>query len=88
MVKVLIVDFLLKYICFFSKILFFIRRKDSKDNGMVVVEVGFLCGFIGDLFKINVWGFDYKEIMLDKFVLYFKNVCKIWLFCKCVLIVV
>lgn len=81
-VKVLIVDFLLENICFFSKILFFLRRKDNKDNGMVFVEVGFLCGFKGDLFKINVWGFDYKEVMLDKFVLYFKNVCKKWLFCK------
>lgn len=41
---------------------------------MVIVEVGFLCGFKGDILKINVRGFDYKEIILDVMVMYFKNV--------------
>lgn len=45
---------------------------------MVVVEVGFLCGFKVDLLKINVIGFDYKEIFLDKVVFYFKNVCFVY----------
>lgn len=80
--KVLTVDFLLENTSFFSKILFFLRRKDNKDNGMVLAEVGLPCGFKGDLSKTNARGLDHKEAMSDQLVLYFKNVRKKWLFCK------
>lgn len=50
------------------------RRKDDKDNGMVVAEVGLPCGFKADLSKTNAIGLDHKETSSDKVVLYFKNV--------------
>lgn len=51
-----------------------IRRKDDKDNGMVVAEVGLPCGFKADLSKTNAIGLDHKETSSDTVVLYFKNV--------------
>ncbi|XP_065943931.1 CD109 antigen-like [Magallana gigas] len=55
-----------------------IRRKDNKDNGMVVAEVGLPCGFKGDLSKTNARGLDHKEAMSDQLVLYFKNLRRNW----------
>lgn len=55
-----------------------IRRKDNKDNGMVLAEVGLPCGFKGDLSKTNARGLDHKEAMSDKLVLYFKNLRRNW----------
>ncbi|XP_062578542.1 CD109 antigen-like [Saccostrea cucullata] len=50
-----------------------VRRKDNKDNGMVVAEVGVPCGFLGDLTKTNARGLEHKETSSDAVVLYFKN---------------
>ncbi|XP_062608648.1 CD109 antigen-like [Saccostrea cucullata] len=50
-----------------------IRRKDNKDNGMVVAEVGVPCGFVGDLTKTRARGLEHKEKSSDAVVLYFKN---------------
>lgn len=58
----------------FFSIFFSNRRKDDKDNGMVVAEVGLPCGFKADLSKTNAIGLDHKETSSDKVVLYFKNV--------------
>ncbi|XP_052696506.1 ovostatin-like [Crassostrea angulata] len=55
-----------------------IRRKDDKDNGMVVAEVGLPCGFKADLSKTNAIGLDHKETSSDKVVLYFKNLKRNW----------
>uniref|UniRef100_K1RG55 Uncharacterized protein n=1 Tax=Magallana gigas TaxID=29159 RepID=K1RG55_MAGGI len=55
-----------------------IRRKDDKDNGMVVAEVGLPCGFKADLLKTNAIGLDHKETSSDKAVLYFKNLKRNW----------
>lgn len=63
----------------FFPIFFSNRRKDDKDNGMVVAEVGLPCGFKADLSKTNANGLDHKETSSDKVVLYFKNVRFVYL---------
>lgn len=50
------------------------RRKDNRDNGMVVAEVGVPSGFVGDLTKTKARGLEHKETSSDAVVLYFKNV--------------
>lgn len=55
-----------------------IRRKDNKDNGMVIAEVGLPCGFKGDTSKTNARGLDHKETTSDAMVMYFKNLKRSW----------
>lgn len=49
------------------------RRKDDKDNGMVVAEVGLPCGFKADLSKTNAIGLDHKETSSDTVDALFKK---------------
>lgn len=53
---------------------YFHRRKDDKDNGMVVAEVGLPSGFAGDISKTRATGLEHKEATPDAVILYFKNV--------------
>ena len=39
---------------------YFHRRKDDKDNGMVVAEVGLPSGFAGDISKTRATGLEHQ----------------------------